>query len=82
MKLNKGGTARIKFDIHTGEYELVIEPEANNCFSINFQLNVMSISRKSCGIFSQLTPLFTPCRKHEVRKQQSKFFVKYEHVTS
>ena len=30
-----------------GEYELVItEPEATNCFSINVQVNIMSLSRK------------------------------------
>ena len=34
----------------------------------------MSLSRKFC-VYLHFTPLFTSCRKHELRKRQSKFFV-------
>ena len=44
------------------------------CFSINFQVNVMSLSRKFC-VYLHFTPVFTSCRKHELRKRQSKFYI-------
>ena len=53
--------------------ELVItEPEATNCFSINFQVNITSLSFKFC-VYLHFTPLFTSWREHELRKRQSKF---------
>ena len=66
----------------SSEYELVItEPEATNFFSINFQVNIASFSWKFC-VYLHFTPFFTSWREHKLRKRQSKFFVKYEHVTS
>ncbi len=57
-----------------GEYELVItEPEATNCFSINFLVNTTSFSRKVC-VYLHFTPLFTSGREHDLRKRQNKFF--------
>ena len=54
-----------------GEYQLVItEPEATNCFSINFQVNIVSLSRKFC-VYLYFTSLFTLWREHELRKRQS-----------
>ena len=41
-------------------------------FSINFQLNIVSLSRKFC-VYFHFTPLFTLWREHELRKRQSKF---------
>ena len=42
-----------------GDYKLIItEPDVTNYFSINFQLNIMSLSRQFC-VYSQFTPLFT-----------------------
>ena len=55
-----------------GEYELAItEPEATNCFSINFQVNIMILSR-NFFVYLHFTPLFISWRKHELRKRQSK----------
>ena len=56
-----------------GDYKLIItEPEANNCFSINFQVNIVSLSRKFC-VYLHFTSLFTLWREHELHKRQSKF---------
>ncbi len=41
------------------EYELEIsEPEATNCFSTNFQMNIMMLNCKFC-VYLYVTPLFT-----------------------
>ncbi len=42
-----------------------------NCFSINFQVNIMSLSRKFC-VYLRFTPLFTSWCEHELRKRQIK----------
>ncbi len=56
-----------------GEYELVItEPKATNCFSINFQVNIVILSRKCC-VYVHFTSLFALWREHELRERQSKF---------
>ena len=56
-----------------GEYELVItEPKATNCFNINFQVNVVILSRKFC-VYLHFTSLLTLWREHELRERQSKF---------
>ncbi len=40
------GDYKLIFTEPRGEYEHVItEPEATNCFSINFQVNILSLSR-------------------------------------
>ncbi len=39
------------------------KPEATNCFSINFQVNIMSLSRKFC-VYLHFTPSFTSRREH------------------
>ncbi len=58
------------------EYELPeYEPEATNCFSVNFKLNIMILSRKFC-VYLHFTPLFTSWRTvsmNFVIKRQSKF---------
>ncbi len=50
----------------------ITSPSATNCFSINFQVNIVSLGRKFC-IYLHFTPLFTLWREHELRKRQSKF---------
>ena len=68
----------IQADIHwaakrQAEYEFVItEPKATDCFSINFQVNIMSLSGKFC-VYLHFTALFALWRKHELRKRHSKF---------
>jgi hypothetical protein len=46
------------------------------CFIINFQVNIMILSREFC-VYLHFTPLFTyihhAWRKHSLRKRQSKF---------
>ena len=52
------------------DYKLIFtEPRS---FSINFQVNIVSLSRKFC-VYLHFTPLFTLWREHELRKRQSKF---------
>ena len=41
--------------------------EETNCFSINYPVNIMILSRKFC-VYLHFTPLFTSWRKHELRK--------------
>ncbi len=51
-------------EVITGSYSielLITEPEATNYFSINFQLNILSLSRKFC-VYWHFTPLFTSQR--------------------
>ncbi len=75
------GDNKLIFAKRRGEYELVItEPEATNCFSLNFHVNIVRLSRKFC-VYLHFTLLFTLWREHELRKRQQ-VFVKYKHVTS
>ncbi len=43
-----------------------------NYFSINFQVNIMSL-RRNFFVYLHFTSLFTLWREHELRKRQSKF---------
>ena len=45
--LAEGEVITSSYSLRRGEYELVItEAEATNCFSINFQVNMVRLSRK------------------------------------
>ncbi len=52
--------------------DVITEPEETNCFSRNFQLNIVSLSCKFC-VNLHFTSLFTLWREYELRKPQSKF---------
>jgi hypothetical protein len=41
-----------------GEVIVITEPETTNCFSIDFQVNIMILSRTIC-VYLHFTPLLT-----------------------